>query len=240
MTYPMTYINPFNNLYQGLLSRAISMNDFIKELKEQGYIPCRPTWFKRRSWSLEQAVLIFHNFEPSKFENIPWEVLQDFIKLIDEKHDIYGILNNRIPSFDFPNPEHLNQKKILELFHKLNIEIPQHFRNNSSSSSTNHLPSDSSTCEHLLETVLGNGRPRRESFRKSIIALAAEMHRMAYKANGKKEPSAASLARNKNMKNLVDIVNKLGELKAHTEDIDPEWINLIPNIRETQTNKTST
>lgn len=244
MLYPYSIALPY---WHSFKFRNISIEEFIEKMKEDGYLRCKSTWFNRQDWALIEAVLIYHDWEPSMFENIYPEDLSEFIKFIDQEHDILGLLSNHVPSEFFRNPKHLKIDNIIKLFRQKNIEIPEHFPANLSLQ-------DSEMCsDEDGEATQTPKRMRKDSRRREMMRHAALLWWAKEKTNGVPYTKSIDLAKSKEFKQLVQIINSIGGLapvkgEEYTESgVDPEWFSDLypdvkpgPKAKSTQSKKTAT
>lgn len=220
--------HPLNELWRQLKYGTIKPEFFWQKLDSVGLRPCKGSWFKRHTWSLNETVLIYHGFDPSQFEGVHSEVYYDFIDTIDHNSDIQGILRTHIGKLGFWNIDSLRVSSIIELFQEKDMIIPEPMQRGLGLSLNNNETTDASndTCISLLGKA-----PKRATYRKVIMGCAAELKRMTQRHNGSTESSAAELARGEDMKQLLSLLNRIGDFPDEQE-VDAEWMNLIPNSRK--------
>lgn len=229
MFYPPDY--RCGHLCGAHLSKQISASELNRCLRGEGYGLCKNSWFKRKHWSLDEAVMIFYDFDPSYFEAVPWEDKQRFFKAVDSELDIYGILQSHIPGCHFPDPTTLCPIKVGNLLTSLEVELPTAFEKRLGLSVSCDARKGNEESKISSFPLLSKGA-KRTTHRKAIIAHAAEAYRLSCEEQGKPIPKAAEIKRDKHFDELVSLVNEISGLKDHSDGIDLEWINAISHLKQ--------
>lgn len=229
--------NSFERYWQNLKCGTISPKDFMKEMIREEYMPCAATWFNRLKWTIEEAVLIYHNWEPSRFQNIPWEIQKEFVEFIDQRYDIFGTLQSYIPSELFSNSNHLKIEKVINLFKQKNIKIPNHFPKYFAIDNDTDGVKDDDPC---VAAIPLNKSIRRISLRKLVVRAAAKEHWKVEDENSKAYTKPSKLANTQKFKdlvqqldsclNLIPIGSKANNKSTNANDktvsaVDPEWFS---------------
>jgi len=216
----------------------------IKELKQER--PCQELWFKRTTWTVEQATLIYHNLDPNAFSGLFPEDRDFIIKILDINEDIRGNLQNYLYSSIY-SPQEIVVKKFIEFLKNKRYIVPTHFpdyilpegeQSEGYEDEDDYFEEEDNSIEsNFLTEALSYRGIRRETLRKRMMRDAADGHWKREKAMAKekgKKPdytTAADLARNDDMKKLVNIINRILGLAAVKGDefsesgVDPEWFS---------------
>jgi len=99
--------------WSGFCRRFRSKNaDFKTLLKElENNLPCSKKWFKRETWEMDNAILIYNNIDIEKLrrqETISQREIIEVIKFSDEDdlyRNLFNYLNSHHSPFDF---DHIN------------------------------------------------------------------------------------------------------------------------------------
>lgn len=72
------------------------------------------------------------------------------------------------------------------------------------------------------------------TLRKEMMGMAAELVRKRAESDSKPSPKSGTLAKNKDLIALVNLINKIGGLQPVIDDIDPEWLAEKPSNKESE------
>lgn len=156
-----------NEVRSRLLDKE-GIRQLLKMLQEKA--PCAPAAFKRTTWSLDEAVLIYHNIDPSIFDEFihsssSFVLCRYIVLLLDKEERIFENFQNYLHA---KTNGHIPQQVCLSVFVQFLTEkkytIPKHFSillNNScnpNSAKSNNAQSISSPAQKLLSNLIDQRR----------------------------------------------------------------------------------
>ena len=146
------------------------IKQLLKVLQEKA--PCSPVVFKRTTWSLDEAVLIFYNIDPAIFHEViqsstAFFLCRHVVLLLDKEDRIFENFQNYINAkTNGRPPQQVSINLFLQFFAEKKYTIPKHFyvhldgleKNEGNASKSVMEQSQSSHSQKLLTTITDQRR----------------------------------------------------------------------------------
>lgn len=203
-----------NSCLAQLQNKTINLEDFLNYLRKD--FPFDVKNLRLNAWTIVQAIMVFYGIDFLKLQLVSDVLaLHDIAKMIDVER-IGVILINHSGEEICPRADTVSVNLFVPFLESKGVIIP------------NHLAFSGE------DTVRGNSvndrKPRASESRKHIMRYAAELYwskeKKEREASGKdtaKLTGPTALAKKKEIKELVNLINHIGGLSPHAKEVDIEW-----------------
>ncbi|MFA6915492.1 MAG: hypothetical protein WC222_03785 [Parachlamydiales bacterium] len=146
------------------------IKQLLKALQEKA--PCAPVVFKRTTWSLDEAVLIYYNIDPAIFHEViqsstAFFLCRHVVLLLDKEDRIFENFQNYIyAKTNGRLPQEVSINLFLQFLYEKKYSVPNHFyghfeslaKDNATVSVSAKEPSQPSHSQKLLTTITDQRR----------------------------------------------------------------------------------
>ena len=121
----------WNGFCRRFRSKTADFKTLLKELGDN--FPCSKKWFKRETWEMDNAILIYNNIDIEKLghqETISQREIIEAIKFSDDDDlhgNLFNYLNPNHSPFDFDYITTISVTDFLEFLKNKCFKIPDHF-----------------------------------------------------------------------------------------------------------------
>lgn len=182
---------------------------------------------RKDTWSIPETILVYYGLNSNEiFSILDHFTLGPLLQAIDSEC-IGDLLENHIGHKISPARDHVLVSLFVSFLKEKKVPVPIHLRQATDESIKGIEIEDVDE----RDTTLAKKRIRKESFRKDIMRQAAALYWYNEKKEGKEYTSPTDLARKEDMKKLVALVNKIGEIRQiqgegySNSGVDPEWFS---------------
>jgi hypothetical protein len=190
---------------------------FLNEL--QSIFPFNEKTFRKHWWTIQETVVNYYGLDSEKvFSTLDSYCINTFLCVIDSE-SIQELLKNHLGHPVCRGIDYVLVNQFVPFLEKKKVPVPIHFLRNGDET------------DNESETPIRK-RMRKESYRINMMQNAAQLFWEKEKKIGKsKFTSPSTLARSKDMNDLVDMINKIGDLSPISGDehsksgVDPEWFS---------------
>lgn len=226
--FEQNIIFDFQNIWAEYLHTHYSPEKLLKELQEK--FPFDKREFRKRTWSIHEAVLIYCGIDAQMIiKGIQGYPLENLFEVIDVEN-IRTLIENHEFQKIHPTWNSVSVKDFIPFLTEKAIPIPLHLaaiikeaQATGTNSTTDRMPSDD-----LYKKT-------KQTLRKEIAQRTAVLHwkketeELSNKNSKTKHyTNPTDLSRKSCMKELVQLINKIGNIDSITErtesGVDPEWI----------------
>ncbi len=197
----------------------------LEELRAKFPFDNKP--LRKNTWSISEAILVYYGLNSNEiFSILDSFALGPLLHAIDSEY-IGNLLENHIGHKISPARDCILVSAFVSFLKEKKVQVPFHLRPATDKSNKGIEIEDIDE----MDTTSTKKRIRKESYRKEIMRQTAALYWYNEKKEGREYTSPTDLARKEDMKKLVALVNKIGEIKQIQGDeysnsgIDLEWFS---------------